>query len=56
MLVDDVKLRTGIQLKPNSLLSCRSGPSQGNDTVALCPVSTDQNKQKKEFIVMAYNP
>ena len=56
MLVEDVKQRTGIVLKAASLLSCKDGPSQGNDTVMLCPVSLDQNKQKKEFIVLAYNP
>lgn len=56
MLVDEVKSRTGIQLKATSLVSCKNGPSQGNDTVKLCPISQDQNQQKKEFIVIAYNP
>lgn len=56
MLVEEVKQRTGIQIKAASLQSCKDGPSQGNDTVLLCPVSLDQNRQKKEFIVLAYNP
>lgn len=56
MLVDDVKQRTGIELRASSLVSCRDGPSQGNDTVLLCPVSQEANREKKEFLVLAFNP
>ena len=56
LIAEDVKKRTGIKLKASSLVSCRGGPSQGNDTVMLCPVSQDINREKKEFLVLAYNP
>ena len=56
LLVDDVNKLTGLTLRASSLQSCKEGPSGGNDTVTLCPVSYDQNRLKKEFIVIAHNP
>lgn len=55
MLVEDVKQRTGLQFVAGSLVACKDGPSQGNDTVQSCPIFLDQNRLKKEFFVLAYN-